>query len=671
MKSLTITEAFRQQIGTRRVERAFFATYAFEPDFFELEVMPLLLGNPALSPNETLRYCQLQSLMRRDRGRWAVAYDVDVFDPGLAPRLEVDYLPVRVGGGCQHAKLAVLQLKEKERDGGGESLLLAAGSFNLTKAGWWENLEVGHWVELRPGDAPRNIVAPLLESLDFFLAQRPVAPTGSDALQALRTFVEEQLKPTADDPGCAFYFSGAGAGRRHFADFIAANTRGRGMLEVVSPFFAERGDEPDVRGFLSRFAQARVLLPLDQEGKARVDEEAVYKTLPSATIAWAQWLPRLRDSHVKIPNQYRRLHAKIYRTLGEAPWCFVGSVNLSFKAFRHNVEAGFLLNGSSPEPMLEPLEQVSTEFGKPEDEAPGTGEGAADTAAMPVIHLAYDWQDNTLSVRSDASGRLVLHDGSAGVLAAFALEAGRDAAQHLPSLRERLERSSLVEAEWRADGAAGSARRMLLVSQHNVFCRPTYLPALDLQALLRIFQGMNESARLEMMAGLAAGMVRLERDGVVMDENLPDLLGNAAPESFFSEFSQVNGAFWVLGRRLEQARMAGDAQTLAYFLKGCQPDSLRKVLESVRPAADGKAPSLIVRYLTLLSVDELLQRYPEQADPALAAEVRQAIEALEETELRAQLQVGDKDRFLAWFRKKFRQPVADMTRIGNGSAGGQ
>src|SRR5438105_1182753 len=84
MEALTISEGFRKVIGNRAVRHAFFSTYCFEPDFFELEVLPLLLGNPALSSNDAIRYVQLQNLMGEHQNRYAVAYDVDIFNPDLS-----------------------------------------------------------------------------------------------------------------------------------------------------------------------------------------------------------------------------------------------------------------------------------------------------------------------------------------------------------------------------------------------------------------------------------------------------------------------------------------------------------------------------------------------------------------------------------------------------------
>lgn len=81
MKAHTISDAFRQCIGEREVRFAFFTTYSFEPDFFELEVIPLLLGDQALSSQDDIRYIQLQALMQDKARCFAVAHDVDVFNP--------------------------------------------------------------------------------------------------------------------------------------------------------------------------------------------------------------------------------------------------------------------------------------------------------------------------------------------------------------------------------------------------------------------------------------------------------------------------------------------------------------------------------------------------------------------------------------------------------------
>lgn len=650
MKAMTISEAFRTAIGEREVMQAFFSTYSFEPDFFELEVLPLLLGNPALSSNESIRYYQLQSLMRQHEGRLAVVYDLSVFDPQLAPRLEIDYLPMRVGGACQHAKLMVLVVRDRKSKQ--QSIVLGAGSFNLTKAGWWENLEVGHWVELREGFAPGNIHRPLLDALSFYQAQTP-SPVLEKILGVAQTF-----ETSADDPSCSFYFSGSSTGRIHFDSFIAEHTDAKAPLEVISPFFAAEGDNRVILSLLKRHPSVTVLLPLDEHGQALVDRESVYEALPDETIIWGRWSESIRKSHLDPKSGYRRLHAKVYQSLGEEPWAFVGSVNLSYKAFRQNVEAGFLLRGHATKGLLAPLQTQPDRF-KVEPEAESQSDSGGQE--MPPIHALFDWQSEALHLSSKQVGSLALLNSASEVLLSVQLNAVDDQLVPAPQLKQHLQGSSLMHARWQSGEKLATGT--VLISQRNLFCRPTHLPPLDLQALLRIFIGMHESRRLELFGDLAIRLLNASQDEGLQDEFLPELTSEGSFESFFAEFSQVNGAFWELADRLGKAEKAGDSQTLAYYLKGHQPDSLRKLLETIAGAdSNRKAPSLIVRYLTLLSVADLLKRFNKHADATLLNDAEKTLSSLEQKELLTQLDGAKGEHFLRWFKAKFFEPVAAMTR---------
>lgn len=657
MEALTISEGFRKVIGTRKVEHAFFSTYCFEPDFFELEVLPLLLGNPALSSNEKIRYEQLQSLMSDHQNRFAVAYDIDVFNPDLAPHLEVDYLSIRVNGACQHAKIAVFELTDLVN--GTTSLMLAAGSFNLTKAGWWENIEVGHWVELTNQYAPPNIVEPLSKALVYF-QKKQSSPVLTVLLKQLKT-----LGTTAEDPKCLFYFSGAGKQRSHFKDFIekntAMNTRGKCCIEIVSPFFADDGKNTYIADFLGKFKSVSLLLPIDKQGEAPI-ESGVYDDLNELPVTWCQWQKYMQSS-LGIADKgvpFRKLHAKIYQCLGPNPWVFMGSVNLSYKAFSANVEAGFLLQGSTYKALLIEREENRPIFAPVEEASVSIGD--ADSIAMPVFHIVFDWLESALQITSSKTGELTFCDNVGNILQCFAMEQGITQSVFIPVLKVHLERSSLVSSIWQAPQQGGTARRNLLVSQRNLFCRPNALPAMGLFDLLRIFQDMHTARRTALFAELAARMIKLQENQTMVDENLPPLPVGLDTTSFFSEFSQVNGAFWMLGRRLAGAAQNKDQHKLLdYYLKGCQPDSLRGVLTSLQPTDEGELPSLVVRYLTLLSVAELLDLYALEADPLLAKDVALAIAKTEENV--AFDDVPDKERFLLWIKQKFQQSVHAISQI--------
>lgn len=632
MRHMTISEGFQAAIKGRPVTRAFFSTYCLEPDFFELEVLPLLLDSPGLSSAEPLRYQQLQALMGASGGRFGVAYDAPVFTPTQAARLEVDYLPLQVDGACHHAKLALIEVD----DGGWPALVVCAGSFNLSKAGWWENIEVGHWVELNADAAPSNILGPLRAAVDWYLAQGALP-----VLEALRALLA-QWSPSAPHPGCSLYFSLPHAGA--FPDFLAPVAHG--ALEIVSPYFAQDHDNACILAFLQRFARGvTLLLPRDVNLVATVTED--FYSAMRRHLRWCDWHPAVRKAF-KLPDAaspeergYRKLHAKIY---GGNDWLFVGSVNFSHQAMFANVEAGFLLTGLDRSALLD---QDAGAQGYAESmalEAPAPQEGEL---RFPPVFLAYDWLAGRLEARCPRSGVLFLHRREGGEPLQVVLH-GETAWLDSPFLREQLRHTSLVRAHWQAEGKS-SAERDLMVTQRHVYCRPSILPPLSLQEVLRILQEMHPASRAAAYAGL---MARLQRRIGSLDDSLeflPSLPDAAVEDSFFAEFSQVNGAFWRLGRRL-----ATHPRELAYYLDGDQPDSLRGILRALDEPAPDAASNPVVRYLTLLGMDELLALHA-RGDGALAASVRERIRAEEDGPAFAAIE--DREKFLGWIKRMFILPV--------------
>ena len=67
MDSAVITDRFLELIAEREVQAALFTTYTFEPDFFELEVIPLLLSQKMAYSTDD----RVKSLMVRENLREA------------------------------------------------------------------------------------------------------------------------------------------------------------------------------------------------------------------------------------------------------------------------------------------------------------------------------------------------------------------------------------------------------------------------------------------------------------------------------------------------------------------------------------------------------------------------------------------------------------------------
>jgi hypothetical protein len=64
----------------------------------------------------------------------------------------------------------------------------------------------------------------------------------------------------------------------------------------------------------------------------------------------------------------------------------------------------------------------------------------------------------------------------------------------------------------------------------------------------------------------------------------------------------------MLRKKLREATEKGNTAMLDYYLRGCQPDSLRGILDASHPAR-GEAAPVVVRYVTLLSVEEVFHEF--------------------------------------------------------------
>lgn len=275
---------------------------------------------------------------------------------------------------------------------------------------------------------------------------------------------------------------------------------------------------------------------------------------------------------------------------------------------------------------------------------------------MPVLRLAYDWNSQWLEViaQDSISGELTLLDNPTPSLGSIVFAQTTSGNAFLPALRDHLERSSLVRVRWQS--GAECVERYLMVTQRNIYCRPSQLPAMDLQSLLRLFIEMRLTKKISQFGELAQQMLNLRAALGATDEQLPEMMDASEAKSFFAEFSQVNGAFWQLERTLALAADENSAKKLAYYLAGCQPDSLTAMLESVE-AGGGDEETVVVRYLTLVSMQGLLARYPQHSCATLTRRVQALIAELENDELLCHLDEAEGTRFLEWFRTQFQRPL--------------
>jgi hypothetical protein len=663
MNYKAISELVAEYIEGSLVSAAFFSTYSFESDFFELEIMPLLMSQqvgqtgdtyqPALSTNDAIRWQQLERLMAQKQIHTSVIYDPSVYRCERAPRLEVAYHGYSPGNGCQHAKLIAILLEspeivESETDTGYE-VLFGAGSFNLTRAGWWDNIECGHFIKLSTLWAPENLCSEVISALKFYLNQT----SGNDlSLQKIIDTINSFPK-TANEEQLSFYFSNDDRKQKSFVEFVAPEIKYK-TLEVISPYFAESGDNSTISRFLAKFDKCKVLLPRDPRDISKVKlDKSVYDKLTAQEVKWCYWQNEVLKS-VEEKEVTRELHAKIYRMEHEhGSDLFIGSVNFSYKAFQDNIEAGFLIKNADEVGLL--AELPSGEYLFEEQKGELHGDNLNEGPILPNINLSYCWKNKLLTLIDQDVVWLQpvsLHDASQNNIALIESKGGKLGSviiTNIEAFEQYLKNSSLVSARSINDENL-CVNREVVISQVSTFARPSFMPPLSLTDLLSIFRGMEVSKLVQLTEQYAA--IELAST-YASNEGFTEEL-KPSTHNFFSEFSEINSAFFHLNRSLLKAQLDGDQRTLDYYFIGKQPDSLYGAFQLLTNEKSAELTP-VLRYLSLLSIQDTLQRIGND-NSELIIKVERSISAIEAGNQLQLTENNDPDfnqRFLVWFKQEF------------------
>ncbi len=696
MDSAVVSQHLLDRIRDREVVAALFTTFTFEPEFFELEVIPLLLKQSlAYSTDERVKQLMVREHLRESGLPIDVYYDLPMYrETGSAsPEMEYGCHGVLHPNGAFHGKICLILMKET---GGGQSLLLGAGSNNLTRAGWWDNIECLHWEELQPRGFSVKLRNILLEDLALLETHR--YPSNEDLAATL--LVRQYLETTRCAQSQPVHYFGLSSGlqRRPFPHYLMKKPRpiaahDNWNLEIISPFFADDplNDEHEI--FIKNGVKTiTMLLPRDEEGVA-LCPEAYYEAVKEAPgLQWADWTEALKKTLGLTGNHFRRLHAKVYHFYrrGEA-WVFVGSVNFSHKALWDNIEAGFLLRLPKAIPLLEPLSEDTHihRFNEPEELPPGS---ATDDhlSRYPVVQICYDWLSGKLSGRvgtneGKANGKserisIQLHGAEAEtIIEPWLLQSQvRHYDGDLEALRKSLRHGSLLEisGEWRSgeDKGKNFPRHRVLVQQLNWTHKPLDIPDLTPAQILAIYAGMSSERRQLLLSSERIRQLLLRNQGgelsLVMNDNLS--------EQFFSEYAEIFNAFRRLRNRMQNALAEERLNELDYYLTGTGVDSLPTLLDkaltlseerrALEDTAHSHTLSPVSAYLILLCVDELYAERAFAKRPQVGscrARIQAVIDALENGDQIRLERHEDTQRavFFRWFREQFcrRYRVVEQT----------
>jgi hypothetical protein len=662
-----LADALEPYLDGRRVRAAVFLTYTFEPDFFELFVLPALLPNVQLSPSNATALWQLEDALRGSIGDVAVYYD----RRGLtaregSARLDVRRIPCAVPNGFFHPKV-LLALTEPAEEGEDDvdRLVVLVSSANLTQNGWWTNVEVAH-IESADDRSICSFRDDLLELIRR-VKRAAIQETQHTALDKIDGFVQRLSTPARKSEDGILH-PRLYVGQEPLADWLKQfkpRSSHELSFEVISPFFDETEAKPlnDVIASLRPW-ETRVFLPLTPDGAAACVDEYYQVVASIDGCAWAQ-LPRNLLSYGKGERfKQRTVHAKVYRMFdrrSKFDVVLAGSVNLTGAAHsgRNNVEAAFLISSDRsrrPDWWLTPLDRPATTF---------IGEAADEEAPQPPVRLAarYDWLHNKGEVFWDDVSASDIVDVTAHGATLFTLTqlpprtwiAVEEA--HSNSLQNALQSSSFLLIREQ------SGEYTILVDETGMPCKPSVRRELTIADILKSWSLLTPEQRSAFLEELGGRLVESLREQGL---DLPPLVSDT--ESFFDRHAGIFLAFGNLERRIVAAVEEDRDKEIQYWLLGRQYDSLLTLLERAASAAGDGDSEPVHEYLMLLCtrqlVQSLTQRYPalKKKYPDGFVALDAALERLNDVRSRFSFDTPEnRDRFLEWFESWFlhrAKPVA-------------
>jgi len=369
-----LSEHFQNKMEGRRLVSALFLTYQFDPGFFEQEVLPVFLDIP-LSHAAKIKLVQLEDALRSVPGEITVYYDWNGLCPNTgSARLDIKRIPVHHRTGIFHPKNVFLLVEDAEPDEDGHrsrALLVSSLSANLTRAGWWENVEACHTEEIRENDLSRlpEDIKGLLQGLERRLGERDAGQ--HEALRSIRGFFRK-TDQSVHRSVSGFLKTHFYNGETSFIEFlrdVAGNSLQGMNLEIISPYFDSGPKSGPLENLIREFdpREVRIMLPCKDNGDALCPPELYEWVTEQAGVSWGQ-LPRDILSMGKGEQLKQRfVHAKVYRFFSQRPKreiFFIGSVNLTVSAHQSggNLETGFLVE---VEPLHRPNWWLQTDERQP------------------------------------------------------------------------------------------------------------------------------------------------------------------------------------------------------------------------------------------------------------------------------------------------------------------
>lgn len=651
IKKQTVSNVLKEGIAGRKVMDAVFTSFTLEVNFFELEVIPELLSDTyQFSLTESMKRYELDHIWSKSPINVDVFYDKYAFNFEHPPLLECNYIPVSIPPKAFHPKITVLLLEDS-------TILVMVGSNNLSYSGWWENIETINLFELTEEDCPVNLKTQVLGALEYLEGKHSSA-TNLSAVVKIKEHLKS-IKETEPKNEFNFYFQTPSTqeGPHQFIKFLKKYLPGEKCkgIQVISPFFENDANASLIKLFMEDFTPESGLslyLPVDLSTKPHVAfvSEEFYKNV--ADISGVYWSELEKSEHEKLKNldenQYRKVHAKVFLfEYEDFDWIFIGSVNFSNNAFAYNAEAGCLIKlKGKVSPILQNVVPVGLEFSEENIEESG-GLANKSTDGEPNIYALYDWKNKELLINHDRPGSL-----SITFPEMFTVDiASKNSAVTVLNKKEQkhfetaLGNLSIFQVAI-TDDFQGSVS--IIVNQKNTIQRPENTFDLSIEQLIQFYSGLGMELQLKKIATQLLNSRRMKELG--FDQYQSQENSSTETENFFSEFTEINSAFFHLSEK-----MKADEGVRDYYLLGKKADSLQGILGALSISENSSA---VTKYLILISALEILKNYKQECTELYESiqnelvSQRKELTSNFESEFHSKRGV-DADAFFDWFEGEF------------------